>query len=146
MRKTTIPDRCTKLKSMVGVPCSYCHRRMTELGRTQVTQDHVFPKSQGFSFGRFEGRNKIWCCSRCNAGKSDMNILQWWFCLQGGKDPRTPIVFEIVREWYELGIIKPNHGTRTCRKRYGIKTKVFEKFIEEYKRQCLDEIQMLFAS
>ena len=68
--------------------CQYCHKHF---GTSQLTLDHVIPKSRG---GGKSWQNLVTCCSRCNQKKGDKTPSEASMSLF--KEPVAPS-FNIVR-------------------------------------------------
>ncbi|MFH1242120.1 MAG: HNH endonuclease [Pseudomonadota bacterium] len=54
-----------------GGICYYCHR---EVGREQLTMDHIVPLSRG---GKSKKGNLVPACKECNNKKKTMLPLEW---------------------------------------------------------------------
>ncbi len=65
--------------------CWYCGK---ELPPTQLTKDHVFPRSKG---GKNDMDNIIMVCKSCNSSKGNMDLFQWYA--------------EVRKEWPPLHIL-----------------------------------------
>jgi len=52
--------------------CPYCRRKMSDEGDwdRRPSVDHVVPRSKG-------GKEKVWCCTKCNGMKGDMLPDEW---------------------------------------------------------------------
>lgn len=89
------------MRRRLGQPCEYCGTMMSRSGRFRATRDHVFPKSKGNRLLDLNGFNRAIVCAACNSAKMDLNIVEWWFRLRHGGDPRATIVFGVIeRIWF----------------------------------------------
>lgn len=59
------------LRRIAGGVCYYCHR---EVGRGQLTMDHVVPLSRG---GRSRKGNIVPACKECNSKKTYFLPIEW---------------------------------------------------------------------
>jgi 5-methylcytosine-specific restriction enzyme A len=64
-----------KNKSQKGI-CHYCHR---QVGREQLTMDHVVPLSRG---GKSKKGNIVPACKECNNNKKYLLPIEWEEYLQ----------------------------------------------------------------
>jgi 5-methylcytosine-specific restriction endonuclease McrA len=58
-------------RKIQGGLCYYCHR---EVGREQLTMDHVVPLSRG---GKSKKGNIVPACKECNNKKKSMLPIEW---------------------------------------------------------------------
>lgn len=94
-------------RRQIGAPCGYCLEPMTRSGKRQATRDHAFPKHQGHRLSDFNGLNRVFVCSNCNSSKKHHDIVEWWWRLDRGNDPRAQIVLKIIWRFWTAGLL-PN--------------------------------------
>lgn len=76
--------------------CQYCG---TRFHTSELTFDHVFPRSRG---GTTTWDNVLTCCVRCNVGKRDSLIGSKRETWKPIKLPRQPTSFELLRAGLEF--------------------------------------------
>ena len=76
--------------------CQYCGERFHT---SELTFDHVFPKSKG---GKTAWDNVLTCCVRCNVAKRDSLIGRHKGAWRPLKMPRQPTSYELLKSGLEF--------------------------------------------
>jgi HNH endonuclease len=98
------------LRRKAGMPCEYCEQPMARSGKLRATRDHVFPKARGYRLRDLNGFNTALVCQNCNTSKKGHDIVEWWWRLTNGGDPRAPIVFKVIERIWFAGAMPTGDG------------------------------------
>lgn len=98
------------VRRQIGQPCGYCLVPLQRSGKRRTTRDHAFPKHKGWSLSDLNGLNKVFVCEPCNISKKGYDIVEWWWRLDKGADPRASIVLEVIRKIWLSGHLPNGMG------------------------------------
>lgn len=73
--------------------CWYCGKEMEP---SELTVDHVFPRSKG---GNNDMDNIIMVCKSCNSSKGNMDLFEW-FCEVRKEYPSIPVMVHYLKNIY----------------------------------------------